>query len=222
MAISLNVSSPLAISNVDDLKTWIADEVDRDLADITTKLDKWILLSEARFNRDLRCSEMEKTVSGYATAEDTPLPADYLAMRAIYIEGSPDRPLRGLSPSAVRQEFDGSTGTPVGYALVAEGIRLVPPPTSDGDLLTMDYWGKIDPLSATNPSNWLLEQHPDAYIYGVLFHYYRWSKDKESAIDANALCESVIAKINRVANADRYGAGPLVPNAVVQVRGSTC
>lgn len=221
MSISLNVSSALAIANVGDLKTWIAEEVDRDLADITDNLDKWILMAEARFNRDLRCPDMEKSVTGAVTSEDTPLPIDYIAMRSIYVEGSPDRPLSGIAPSALRQEYDGTSGVPIAYALVSGGLRLVPPP-SDGVLLTMDYWARLDGLSTTNPSNWLLEKHPDAYVTAALFHYYRWSKDREAAIDANSLCDDIVASINKAAGADRYGAGPLIPNTVRQVRGTRC
>lgn len=221
MAISLNVSSPLAIANRDDLKEWIADEIDRDLSELTDKLDKWILMAEARFNRDLRCSDMEVTTTGYVTGEDTPLPVDYLAMRGVYEEGSPDQPLRATSPSSTRQEFDGTPGKPQAYVLVSGGIRLIPPPDSP-ILLTMDYYAKIDALSVTNPSNWLLEKHPDAYVTGVLFHYYRWSKDRNAAMDANALCESVIAKINTAAEMDRYGAGPLARATIRQTCGGRC
>lgn len=221
MAISLNVSSPLAIANVDDLKTWIADEVDRDLSEITDKLDKWILMAEARFNRDLRCPDMEKTVTGSVTSEDTPLPVDYLAMRAIYEEGSPDRPLRATSPSSIRQEYDGTPGIPEAYVLVSGGIRLIPPPDAEY-LLTMDYYARIDGLSVTSPSNWLLEKHPDVYVTGALFHYYRWSKDRQAAMDANAICEGLIQQINQSAKLDRYGAGPLARATVQQTCGGRC
>jgi hypothetical protein len=138
-------------------------------------------------------------------------------MRSIYIEGSPDRPLKGMSPAALRQEYDGSSDTPTAYALVSDGIRLAPPPSSP-ILLTMDYFGTLDPLSVYAPSNWLLQKHPDAYVTGTLFHYYRWSKDRDSAIDADALCSRIVDRINKTARNNRYGAGPLVPNTVTQVR----
>lgn len=221
MALSLDVSSAVAISSVDDLKSWVAEELDRDLADITTNLDKWILMAEARFNRELRCPEMEKTVTGSVVAEDTPLPDDFIGMRAVYIEGSPDRPLKGMSPTALRQEFSGASDIPVAYSLVGQGIRFAPPPSAS-TLITMDYWARIQGLSTTNPSNWLLEEHPDAYVTAVLFHYYRWSKDRDSAIDANTLCQSILDQINASANDNRYGAGPLAPNTVRQVTGARC
>lgn len=225
MSISLAVSATAAIASKDDLKAWVAEEVDRDLTDPTASgtlgdnLDKWILMAEARFNRDLRCPEMERSILFSVSDEDAILPDDYLAMRSIYLEGSPDRPLRGMAPSALRQEFSGSSGVPVAYTLVSGGLRFVPPPSSP-ILVSMDYWAQIDNLSTVAPSNWLLEKHPDAYVTAILFHYYRWSKDRGSAIDANTLCQSIIDDINMTSERDRFGAGPLVPNHVAQVRGA--
>jgi hypothetical protein len=164
---------------------------------------------------------MERTVTASVSAEDTPLPADYLAMRAIYEEGSPDRPLRGISPTAIRQGFDGSTGTPVAYCLVSGGLRMVPPPS--GELLvTMDYWARIENLSTTQPSNWLLENHPDAYLYATLFQAEAYLDNATRAAQWKGLADRVIDRLNRTSRNDRYGAGPLVPNTVAQVRGAKC
>src|ERR1051326_4633117 len=168
MAISIDVSDPLAISSRDDLKVWVAEEVDRDVDEISDNLDKWILMAEARFNRDLRSPEMEKSAILLASGEDTALPGDYLAMRAVYEEGSPDRPLKAVSPTSIRRGFDGSTGTPVAYALVSNSIRLIPPPASE-ILLSLDYWAGLENLSTITPSNWLLDKHPDAYVTAILF-----------------------------------------------------
>jgi hypothetical protein len=221
MAISINISAPGAISNLDDLKAWVADELDRDLADIGDRLAKCIQFAEADFNRGLRAPDMERTALGSATNEDTPLPDDYLAMRAIYEEGSPDRPLKGISPTAVRQISNGTAGTPVAYCLVSNSIRLIPPPASDV-LLTMDYWARIEPLSVFAPSNWLLNKHPDLYVLGTLYHYYRFVPNREMAAAYKGLMSELVADINRVARNDRYGAGPLVPSTVTQVRGAKC
>jgi hypothetical protein len=157
MAISLNVSAPAAIPDLDTLKSTVSDWLDRN--DLDTKIPVFILMAEALFNRELRTPDMEKTTTGQVSGEDTPLPDDYSAMRAIYEEGSPDRPLKGIAPSAIRRDFDGTTGTPVAYALISGGIRLVPPPSSNL-LVTMDYWARIDALSTANPSNWLLGKAP--------------------------------------------------------------
>ena len=41
---------------------------------------------------------------------------------------------------------------------------LAPPPC----LARMRYRKRLSPLSSANPSNWLLDRNPDAYVYGAL------------------------------------------------------
>lgn len=219
MSISINVSAPGAIPDRATLISTVSDWLDRD--DIADKIPTFILMAEAQFNRELRTSQMEKTSIGQATNEDTPLPSDYLAMRAIYEEGSPDRPLKAISPTAIRQNYDGSVGTPVAYALVSNGVRLVPPPSTE-IILSMDYWARIPSLTVFAPTNWLLEQNPDAYLYGTLFHAECYLDNAVRAQEWGALLANIIQRINRSATNDRYGAGPLVPSTTVQVRGSRC
>jgi hypothetical protein len=227
MSISVNIVPAGAIASRDALKQWCAEEVDRDLTEATPSgtlsdnFDKWIAMAEARFNRELRTPDMETTVTLSATEADTALPDDYLAMRAIYEDGSPDSPLSALPPPSVRQEYDGTPGQPQAYILVSGGLRLVPPPDTQY-LLSLDYYAKIEALSDVVPYNWLLLKHPDAYVTAVLFHYFRWSKDRESAIDANTLCTSIIADINQMSRADRYGAGPLARATVRQTGSGRC
>jgi hypothetical protein len=220
MSISLALDTEGAIANLDDLKDWIADEVDRPLSDISDKLDKWILMAESYYNRHLRTPDMEGEYLFTADAEDMPLPSDYRGMRSIYIEGSPDRPLRAFGAASIRMEYDGTTSAyPAGYVLVSEGIRFVPPPSGE-ILLHMDYFKKIPSLSVVNPSNWLLEKHPDAYVAAILFHYYRWAQNLELAVAYKSMREELKDEINAASRRDRFGAGALVPNAVIQVRGA--
>lgn len=216
MSISLALSVPGAIPNLDALKAEIALWLDRD--DLEARIPTFVAMAEAEFNRELRTPQMERTLTFSASDEDQPLPSDYLAMRNIYIEGSPDRPLRGMAPTAQRIEFDGSSGTPQAYILVSGGLRLVPPPSS-AILLTMDYFGRIDALSAVAPSNWLLENHPDAYLYGALFYAEAYLDNAIRASQWRGLFDQALQRIGRAAQADRYGAGPLVPNTMRQVRG---
>lgn len=58
MAISINVSSPAAIPDLDTLKSTVSSYLDRD--DLNAMLPQFILLAESMFNRVLRCSDMEK------------------------------------------------------------------------------------------------------------------------------------------------------------------
>lgn len=219
MSIALNVGSSAAIPDYATLKTALADWLDRD--DIDTKIPQFVQLAEALFNRELRTGDMETTTILTATSETVALPSDYVSMRAIYIEGSPDRPLRGIAPSALREEFDGSSGIPQAYALIAGVLRLEPPP-SDTVYLNLDYFASLTPLSDANPSNWLLTKHPDAYLYGSLFYAEQLLDNPTRAGMWKNLLDEVMASIKREATNNRYGAGPLVPNTVKQVPGAKC
>jgi hypothetical protein len=219
MTISVNVTAPGAIPDRDTLIALVQEELDRD--DLADKIPVFIQFVEAICSRKLRTTEMERTVVGEATDEDTPLPSDYRAMRAIYEEGSPDRPLKGIPPTAIREISDGTPGTPIAYTLVSEAIRLIPPPDSEY-MLAMDYWASIEPLSIYTPSNWLLEKHPDVYFYGVLYRAEHHLQNVESALQYKLLFEETITDINKTSRNDRYGAGPLVPSPAIQVRGAKC
>lgn len=219
MSISISVASTSAIPDYSTLISTVSDWLDRD--DLDAKIPTFILMAEAMFNRELRTPDMETSALLTATSETTSFPSDYLAMRAIYVEGSPDRPLRGLAPTAIRQEYDGSTGNPVAYTLVDGGLVLVPPP-SDTVTIHLDYFGRIEGLTDASTSNWLLEKHPDAYLYATLFYAEAHLDNPTRAGQWKALLDQTMASINKAARGDRFGAGPIVPNTVVQVSGSRC
>jgi hypothetical protein len=219
MSISIALSPSGAIPDRDTLITAIQDWLDRD--DLEAKIPMFIQMAESIFNRELRCPQMERTSTSSVSSEDTILPEDYLSMRAIYQEGSPDRPLRGVAPTAIRQGYDGTTGIPTAYCLVSGGLRLIPPP-NDTISLTMDYFARIEPLTVSSPVNWLLEQHPDAYLYGSLFNAEVYLDNMQRATLWKQALDGIVERINRTSRNDRYGAGPLVPNTVGQVRNSRC
>lgn len=219
MSISVGVPSTSPIPDYLTLISTVNDWLDRD--DLDAKVPMFIQMAEAMFNRELRTPDMETSALLTTTTESTSLPTDYLAMRSIYVEGSPDRPLRGMAPTAQRQEFNGDTGTPVAYTLVDGGLTLIPPP-ADSTTLHLDYFARIEPLSDASQSNWLLEKHPDAYLYGALFNAEAYLDNSVRAAQWKSLLDQSISRINRSARADRYGAGPLVPNTVLQVRGARC
>lgn len=221
MSISLNIAATLAIENYDDLQSEILEWMDRtgDSA-AEERVTKWILLAESWFNRELRTPEMERTVTFSIEDEDIPLPADYLGMRAIYQETSPDFPLNGMSPDQLRRDFGGQAGIPQAYAIVGGGLRLAPVPETEL-LYTMDYFGRIDNLSVTAPSNWLLETAPDLYLFASLFYGYTWAGNPERAAEAQGLAIAILDRLKTTSTAARWGAGQR-PNPVRQATRGRC
>jgi hypothetical protein len=207
LSISLALTTAGPIESYDDLKDEILEWMDRegDAASIA-RVPKWILFAESWFNRELRTPEMEQTTTFSADAEDLPLPSDYLAMRAIYQETDPDLALNGMSPDQLRRDFGGQAGIPQGYAIVGGGIRFGPVPEREL-LYTMDYFARIENLSVTAPSNWLLEQAPDLYLFAALFYGYTWAGNPERAAEAQGLAVAILERLKTTSTAARWGAG---------------
>jgi hypothetical protein len=221
MSISLNIASTSPIENYDDLKDEILNWMDREEdAAAIARVPKWILFAESWFNRELRTPEMEQTLTFSVEDEDRPLPADYLAMRAIYQETEPDRALNGMSPDQLRRDFGGYSGIPQAYAIVGGGIRFAPVPEREL-LYTMDYFARIENLSVTAPTNWLLQTAPDLYLFAALFFGYEWAKNPEDANRCREMAIAILSRLKTTSTAARWGAGQK-PNTARQASRGRC
>jgi len=67
----------------------------------------------------------------------------------------------------LRQQNNDQSGRPRLYANVGHEIEVFPTPDTEYQMQLM-YFGKTPALSATNTYNWLLQDAPDAYLYGAL------------------------------------------------------
>ena len=204
------------ISNIAQLVEEIRDEMD-DSGYSLEKIYRAISRAEAMFNRQLRVPQMETELDIAVTQEATDLPLDFLALRSVYVEGSPDNPLRSMSPAGLRNLFQGRSGSPQAYPL--ENMRLVIGPVGDA-ALTMLYYAKLTPLTDNNPTNWLLRDYPDLYLHQSLAFLFQKTGDRERAADNLGFAMALIEQINAAGRKARWGAGPLTPALVAQVRGS--
>lgn len=219
MSIAIDTSAPGAISSYDDLISEAGEWLNR--TDLEARIPAFIRLCEARLNRLLRTPEMETFAALSATSEATSLPLDFLAMRSIAIEGVPDRPLSAFAPNAVPRAYSGATGIPVGYYISNRTLYLVPPP-ADTTSLSMFYFAKLTALTDSAASNWLLDNHPDIYLYGTLLEASAFIDDPARVQQWKAAYDEAIGELIGAGVKARYGSGPLVPTAIRQVRGVSC
>jgi len=205
-----------AITNLPELVAEIRDEMD-DSGYSLDKIYRAITRAEAMFNRELRLPNMETELQLAVTQEATDLPADFLQMRSVYAEGSPDNPLRSISPAGLRELFRGRAGTPVAYAL--ENRRLILGPVGNATV-TMLYYAKVPPLNEAAPTNWLVNEHPDLYLHQTLAILFAKIGDEARAATQLGLATALIDRANGAGKKARWGAGPLQPSLVQQVRGT--
>ena len=204
------------LSNISELIAEIRDEMD-DSGYSLDKIYRAIGRAEALFNRELRVPQMETEVDLAVTQEVTDLPADFLALRSVYSEGSPDNPLRSMSPAGLRGLYLGQSGNPKAYAI--ENMRLVVAPVGAASI-TLLYYSKLTPLTDGNPTNWLLRDYPDLYLHQVLGILFQKIGDRERAADHLSQAAALIVQVNGAGRKARWGAGPLTPALVPQVRGA--
>jgi len=218
MAVSLSIIAAGTIGNYSDLENKVALWLDRD--DLNDRIPDFIALMEAEANRLLRTVNQEVPDIWVTASETYLLPADFRRLRKIFIDGNPDRPLVEMSPISVPQRYSGDPGTPEAYYIEGRSISFAPPPAAQ-TTFRVTYFRKIPPLTSAAPSNWMLEEHPDIYLWGTLEQAAIYIRDE----DAIALCgqkfQTAIAELQRESRMDRW-AGPLVPNNVRQVRGAPC
>ena len=104
----------------------------------------------------------------------------------------------------MREERGSAPGEPRFYAISAGQLEFFPTP--DGDYQgSMIYYADIPALSDETPSNWLLAEYPDAYLYGSLIHSAPFLHEDERLTAWAALHESAIELINRESEQAKFG-----------------
>jgi hypothetical protein len=177
----------MTIATYSELVSELGDWLNR--ADLTAKIPTFIRLFEARMNRRLRSPDMEQTFSR----------TTIIGINSYALNGR----VREL-----RDVYADSDTIEVNYTVSGENIVIDPVPTSE---FTFYYSGytTLSGLSDSNTTNWLLDDHPDAYLYGSLAEAYAFLKDDQSAGNYKGLWEEAMSEIIREANEKRLPAGPL-------------
>ena len=155
----------MALANYTDLQASVADFLNR--ADLTNVIPDFITLTEADMNRSLRVREMSVRTRAPISEQYVKLPVDFLGMRNIELVTNPVTPLeyRNMQNLDLYRASD-ATGKPVYYSITQNNIEFAPVPDAEYTLEIV-YYQKI-PALADNATNWLLDTHPDVYLYGSL------------------------------------------------------
>ena len=158
----------MAISTYTELQTAVANWLDRD--DMSARIPEFIALTEARFNRILRIRAME-TEAEQATSAGVrtySLPTDYRQMRTVHLTTNPITAMSYITPEIMDRIWSGSTqGKPTTYTIKGGNIYVGPAPDVIYTLMFL-YYKKIPALTALAPTNDILTDAPDVYLYGSL------------------------------------------------------
>lgn len=191
----------MALDTYSALQTAIAGFLNRD--DLTATIPDFITLAEAQLNRDVRHWRMETRATTDLDGRYVALPSDWV--ETIRLTASANyRALTLYSADQLeRLRPNASTGAPQAYTHTAGSLELFPTPDSayEGELL---YYAKIPALSDSNTTNWLLDDSPDAYLYGSLLQSAPYLQDDARMVTWATLYSAAVARLNDVSKAAKW------------------
>lgn len=176
--------------------------------DLTAVLPTCVRLFEARCNRQLRVSAMEAPLTSTALADGAvALPTGFLAFKELRYDGSPSYTLEPRPLEWVRNQS--AAADRPGYFAITD-TQVVCWPTSGSIVGT--YYEEI-PSLAVNSTNWLLVDHPDAYLFGALEEVGLFIRDKSLVEYAGSRVSALLEQIKGADIGNQLNGGPLTVRA---------
>jgi hypothetical protein len=205
----------MAITDYASLKTTVADYLHRsDLSDDV--VSTFVQLGEARLNRKLRLLEQEAqaTLSLTADTDSVTLPTDWIeTIDVIYADDK-----RGIQPQNIRnlnsqRTYDTTKSRPYLYATTNSTMKFEITADQTYSIL-IDYFQKWD--IATDDTNWLLTNAPDAYLYATLLEAKAYIKNLQDVELWSTGLKTALDDLNRLDNRSRRNATVRIDSAIVR------
>lgn len=169
----------MALTTYTELQTSVGNWLTR--TDLATQIPEFITLAEAEIARVLRKSSTRQTVT--LSEESLSLGSAVGELRSVrLVTGSPDRdlPLEIGTPEIFwewKARFRAS-GRPLKASLIAGKLVVAPVPDAPYPAEIV-YYNALVPLSSTNPTNEVLRDDPDVYLFGALMQAAPYLKNDE-------------------------------------------
>ena len=198
----------MALSNYGELKTAIADFLNRD--DMTAIIPTFVALAEAQIARDLDHWQQERRVTTTLNERFENLPTDWLKTVNMYLnDGSPIKYASVAEIARQKVLSNDTAGKPRLYTINSGQIEFYPAP-DEGYTLTMVYRARIPAFSEDTDYNWLLREYPDVYLYAILMQSAPYLQEDQRVATWAQLYSAAVANMNKDDAEARYSGGPLV------------
>lgn len=197
------------ITDRDSLLAAIAGYLNRD--DLTDAIPTFVQLFEAKMRKDRRARKFQNAGSVTITGDDMSMPSDFQSPHSWYHDGST---FFGRITSVTLYELPeikrrmGPTGVPMFAAILPDlTVRFAPSP--DANYTTkLAYWRTLEALTASNPTNWMLVDHPEIYLYGALVEAALYLKDDAADQRWSMLLEKGLTLLDQATTNIEWG-GPM-------------
>lgn len=210
----------MPFSNYTELKQSIVNWSKR--KDIDLLVPDFIALAEDEMynppsgREPLKLKQLEKTSTATTNTTDRFIatPDDFASIRNSRIDVVNESDFfEYRSPEQLKRYDD--TGRPCFFTVIGTQIEFDRVP--DEELtIEIQYFSKDDALTEASPTNLVLTNHPNVYLYGALHQLFLYSVDAEQAANYQAKFNGAILGANKADKDGRFG-----PSPVMKVRGST-
>jgi hypothetical protein len=152
-----------------------------------------VQMAETDFNRRLRCREQITETNVTVSGGSVGAPANFAEALGLY--SGTGREMTQLSRQSFERLYD-DTGF---WAL--DGSNII---AADAEYLLV-YYAKIPTLTTSNTTtNWLLEKHPELYLYAVAEKAAKYLTNVELATATGSLAETEYNSVAAQDHAERY------------------
>jgi hypothetical protein len=167
------------VTNYSTLQAHIADTLNR--SDLTAVIPNFIQQFEAQAKDDFRLRRLSDRGLVSVSADGLILPGDMYTLESWSHDADPyfgPITIVGADQITVLKARHGATGVPQFASIVAGRARFAPAPDTTYST-QMTYWQRVENLSDTVTTNWLLRDRPDIYLYGALLESAPYLKDDQ-------------------------------------------
>ena len=165
MTIVVSTPGSFAVDTYSGLVDYIGEVLNRD--DLASHIPTFIHLAGKRLDRVLLppARQANTTVTVAAGASTAILPADFKQLVAANLGG---KILEQTTTAGIYEGWnDAASGEPRVFSIGNGELKLAP--VADAAYtISLDYLKSIPFLSEETPSNWVLNNHCDLYLYGAL------------------------------------------------------
>lgn len=191
------------------LQTDIASYLHR--TDLTAVIPTFISLAEASLFRELGIKGTETSVSGTTTADYLTLPTDFSTLTKLSMTYNGAARLLDYAPQAYIPTASNANG--LYYTLENGQIRIYGAGT--GAAYTLYYIPTIPALSGSQPTNWLLDNAADLYLYASCLEGAKYIRN---AAEVAALTPVISALLDSVRRSAENKGQPIRGGMQIRVR----
>lgn len=190
----------MALSNYTELQASIATRMER--SDLTAQIPDFITLAEAKLNRrtDLRLANSTQSLTLASGASTIALPSGFVEPVELWLVTSLGREkLRFKAPGSLITYT--TAGEPLAWTIDGANIRF-DRPADAAYSIEFRMRGRYA-LSDASPTNDLLTDHPDAYVYAVMQEAERFMLNTTEADKYAMMLEGVLEEVKRLEGRSR-------------------